>query len=154
MIVTDIAALVEHEPDLGELIRAVATHEHGAVCTFLGTARRQSEGKLVEQLRYQAYAEMAEKTIGQICRDAEQKFPGARVIAQHRVGECPLGEASVAIVAVAPHRPEAFAACRYGIDEIKARAPIWKQEVYSDGEAWIGGATPVDPESSGEPGPT
>ena len=152
-----IPLLVSEEPRLGPLIDAVATVEDGAVCTFLGTARRHSDGKVVEELRYEAYPEMAERMLAQVQRRAEQEHPGARVAVQHRIGPCPLGEASVAVAAAAPHRGEAFAACRWAIDTLKAEVPIWKQEVYSDGTAWIGepGQTPDGsrvPEAGGDPG--
>ena len=124
------------DPDA--LVATVASVEAGALCTFLGTARRHSEGKEVNLLRYEAYPEMAEKAIAAIVAEAQAQHAGARVAALHRLGDCPLGEASVAVVVAAPHRVEAFAACRYVIDAIKARAPIWKQEEFRDGTAWVG----------------
>ena len=130
--------LQQEEPCAQTLARTLASEEDGAVCTFLGTARRPSEGKEVDALSYEAYPAMAEKVIGQILAEVPERFPAARALARHRLGPCALGEASVAVAAVAPHRKEAFAACRYVIDEIKARAPIWKQEVYADGTAWVG----------------
>ena len=131
--------LLTHERiDVDELARAVATVEDGAVCTFLGTARRHSEGRRVNLLRYDAYPEMAEKVIEEIVSEAKRRFPDVKVAAMHRLGPCPLGEASVAVVAAAPHRDAAFAACRFVIDAIKQRAPIWKQEQFEDGSAWVG----------------
>ncbi|MSR46589.1 MAG: molybdenum cofactor biosynthesis protein MoaE [Planctomycetes bacterium] len=124
--------------ELARLVAQVATVDDGAICTFVGTARRNSEGREVNLLRYEAYPEMADQEIGAIVAEAERKFSGARIATLHRLGDCPLGEASVAVVAAAPHRVEAFAACRYVIDEIKARAPIWKQEQFRDGTAWVG----------------
>jgi molybdopterin synthase catalytic subunit len=122
-------------------VRAVATVEDGAICTFVGTARRHSEGKEVNLLRYDAYPEMAEKVIEEILGDAARRFPDVKVSAMHRLGPCPLGEASVAVVAAAPHRDTAFAACRFVIDAIKKSAPIWKQEVFGDGTEWVGDPT-------------
>jgi molybdopterin synthase catalytic subunit len=124
--------------DVAQLAAAVASVEHGAVCTFLGTARRTSEGREVNLLRYEAYPEMAERELAAIVAEAARNFPDARVAVQHRLGDCPLGETSVAVVAAAPHRAEAFAACRQVIDAIKDRAPIWKQEQFTDGTAWVG----------------
>lgn len=132
--------------DVARLVAAVATVEHGAVTTFVGTARRTSEGRTVNLLRYEAYPEMAAKELAAIVAEAEQNFAGARIVAQHRLGDCPLGEASVAVVAAAPHRVEAFAACRFVIDAIKARAPIWKQEQFGDGTAWVGDPGSFRPE--------
>ena len=145
--------LTEEPLDLLALQRQVATLEDGAIASFLGTARRFSEGKEVLELRYEAYREMADGVIEAILREAADRFPGARAIARHRLGLCPLGEAAVAIVAVAPHRKEAFAACRYVIDTLKQRAPIWKQEVYADGTQWIGDpATPCSHDPAPSPG--
>lgn len=132
-------AILTREPlPLAALMARVATVEDGAIASFLGTARRHSDGKEVVELVYEAYWEMAEKVIAEILAEVGERFPGARAVAMHRVGLCPLGEASVAVVAASPHRKEAFAACRYVIDTLKAKAPIWKREVYADGSRWVG----------------
>ena len=134
-----MAALLTDGPiDVDALVRAVATLEDGAVVTFLGTARRHSEGKEVCRLRYEAYAAMAEKTLEEIVTKAQTKWPRTRVALQHRLGDCPLGEASITVVAASPHRAEAFEACRFVIDAVKVEAPIWKQELFADGTAWVG----------------
>jgi len=130
--------LTDRQIDVDALVRALATVEDGAICVFTGHARRHSHGKEVVSLRYEAYRPLAETMIGTILDEAAREFGGARALALHRLGDCPLGEASVAVVAASPHRAEAFAACRYVIDEIKRRAPIWKQELYVDGSAWVG----------------
>ena len=130
--------LTRERIDVDALVRSVATTEDGAVCSFLGTARRRSEGREVNLLRYDAYPAMAEKVIEEIVDEAKRRFPDAKVVAMHRLGPCPLGEASVAVVAAAPHRDAAFLACRHVIDSIKERAPIWKQEVFADGTEWVG----------------
>ena len=135
--------------DVDALVARVASVEAGALCTFLGTARRHSEGKEVNLLCYEAYPEMADAAIAAIVAEAQVQFAGARVAALHRLGDCPLGEASVAVVAAAPHRVEAFAACRYVIDAIKARAPIWKQEQFRDGTAWVGDPGSFRPREGG-----
>jgi molybdopterin synthase catalytic subunit len=140
--------IAESEPRLEDLIEELRGPAFGAVCTFLGTARDHSEGKSVRRLRYEAYVPMAEAVILEILEEAQRRFPGARVAARHRIGDCPLGEASVAVVAVAAHREEAFAACRYVIDETKARAPIWKQEFFADGSRWVGES---EPQTGGPP---
>ncbi len=124
--------------DVGALTAQVADVEAGAICTFLGTARRHSEGKEVNLLRYEAYPEMADRVIAEIVAAAQARFAGAKVAVMHRLGDCPLGEASVAVVVAAPHRGEAFAACREVIDTLKTKAPIWKQEEFRDGTAWVG----------------
>jgi molybdopterin synthase catalytic subunit len=133
-----LARLTDRPIDTDALVREVADVEQGGVCLFLGTARRRSEGKEVELLRYDAYSPMAEKVIEEILAETMRRFPDARVTAMHRLGPCPIGEASVAVVAAAPHRDSAFAACRFAIDTLKKDAPIWKQEVFRDGTAWVG----------------
>jgi len=130
---------ITHGPiDVDGLVRGIASTEAGAICTFLGTARRHSEGREVNLLRYDAYPSMAEKVIEAILAEAIRRFEGVRVTAMHRLGPCPLGEASVAVAAAAPHRDAAFSACRFVIDSIKRDAPIWKQEEFTDGTAWVG----------------
>ena len=112
----------------------------GAIDLFLGVVRDHNDGREVSGMHYDAYVEMAEKTLHAIVMEAEA-LPGAgRVAAVHRIGELKVGEVSVAIAASAPHRAEAFAACRYVIEEIKKRLPVWKQERYvSGGTQWLAG---------------
>ncbi len=129
--------------DVEALKRSVAGREHGAVCVFLGTARDHSDQREVVELCYECYPQMAEESIEDILQRAAKRFSGCRVGAIHRLGLCPLGEASVAVVAAAAHREAAFAACRFVIDTLKKETPIWKQEVYADGKSWVG--EPNDP---------
>jgi molybdopterin synthase catalytic subunit len=89
---------------------------------------------------------MALRTLAAIADEIEARFGVDRVAIVHRVGDVPLGEASIAVVAVAPHRDAAFAAARYAIDETKARAPIWKAERFADGHVWIGHQARTGPE--------
>ncbi|HUQ43261.1 MAG TPA: molybdopterin converting factor subunit 1 [Candidatus Limnocylindria bacterium] len=140
-------------PDiLEELAGRIASLEDGAVVGFLGVTRRSPgtpapgqaaaaashAGRSVESLEYEAHPSMALAVIGEIADEIEARFGVTRVAIVHREGEVPLGEASVAIVACAPHRDAAFEAARYAIDETKARAPIWKAERFADGHVWIG----------------
>jgi len=92
----------------------------------------------VESLEYEAHESMAATMLAQIADEIAERFGVQRLAIVHRTGEVPLGEASVAVVAVAPHRDAAFAAARYAIDETKARAPIWKAEQFEDGHVWVG----------------
>ena len=125
--------------DPAALVDAVADPEHGGTATFLGTTRREAGAREVEGLRYEAYEELALVELGAIAGEAAARF-GARLAVAHRVGWVAVGEPSVAIAASAAHRAEAFAACRYAIDELKRRAPIWKQTVFADGAAnWADG---------------
>jgi len=117
---------------LEPLVELVSDPRAGAVVTFLGVTRE------VRELQYEAYAEMAELQIAEIVRRAIERHGLCAAAAEHRVGIVPLSEPSVAVAASAPHRDAAFAGAREIIDEIKARAPIWKKE---EGE-WVSGATP------------
>jgi molybdopterin synthase catalytic subunit len=136
-------ALSDAPLDPAALAAAVADPEHGGTAGFLGTTRREAGSREVEGLRYEAYEELALAELGAIAAEARARF-GARVALAHRVGWVPVGEPSVAIAASAPHRAAAFAACRYAIDELKRRAPIWKQTVFADGGAtWVDGCAPA-----------
>jgi molybdopterin synthase catalytic subunit len=137
---------------LEELAARVATPEDGAVVGFLGVTRRspgtpapgqeaeaaRHVGRSVDSLQYEAHPTMALAVMGEIADEIASRFGVTRLAIVHREGEVPLGEASVAIVACAPHRDAAFEAARYAIDETKARAPIWKAERFADGHVWIG----------------
>jgi molybdopterin synthase catalytic subunit len=134
------AWLTEQPIDVGQLVAEVASPEIGGTVTFLGTVRRSAEDGAVEVIEYSAYREMAEAEFGRILADAGARWPGVRVTLRHRVGEVAVGEASVAIVAAAAHRAEAFAAARFVIDETKQRVPIWKRERLASGAArWVEG---------------
>jgi molybdopterin synthase catalytic subunit/molybdopterin converting factor small subunit len=137
---------------LAELRQAVSSTADGAVVVFLGQTREspgtpaagqedvaaELAGKRVEALAYEAFESMAISILGDIAGEIEARFGVRRLAILHRTGDVPLGDASVCIVVAAEHRGSAFDACRYAIDELKARAPIWKQERFIDGEVWIG----------------
>jgi molybdopterin synthase catalytic subunit len=134
-----------------ELRREVATTADGAVVSFVGRTRETPgtpapgetvpeglAGQVVEGLTYEAFEPMALTVLGRIADEIGERFGVQGLAIVHRSGEVSLGEASVLIVAAAQHRAAAFDACRYAIEELKARAPIWKQERYRDGSVWIG----------------
>ena len=123
------------------LLAQVQGPERGGTCVFLGTVRRDDD---VTGIEYSAYDEMANAEIVRMLAEATARWPEARLTLRHRLGLIPVGEASIAIAAAAPHRDDAFAACRYVIEEVKKRLPIWKKELHVDGTA-----TWVDP--SGKP---
>ena len=130
--------LVEGPLDAAAVEAEVRTPAAGAVVLFVGTAREETAGRRVVKLFYEAYAAMAEKRLAQICEEAREKHGALRVSLRHRVGDCPVGEASVVIAASAVHRAQAFDACRAVIEEIKVSAPLWKKEHYEDGSSWVG----------------
>jgi len=146
-------ALTRSAIDLAAVAADVADPEHGGLATFLGLTRREADRRAYLAIEYVAYEALAEREIAAIAREAEARF-GAVVRIRHRTGVVPVGEASVAIAASAPHRAEAFAACRYAIDELKVRVPIWKRAHFADGTAaWFDDVAPGD-DATDRPGTT
>jgi molybdopterin converting factor subunit 1 len=123
---------------LDRCLAAVAGPGMGGIVTFTGMVRRQSRGVAVDHLEYEAYGSMAVREMTRLCEELEVEHPGIRIAVEHRVGRLEIGELAVVIAAAAPHRAEAFAACRAMIDRLKDRVPIWKKEVGDDGAEWIG----------------
>jgi molybdopterin synthase catalytic subunit len=124
-----------------ELEAVVAAVEHrgaGGVVSFVGNVREHSRGKTVEHLEYEAYGPMAVRVMAEIAAEIEARVENTRVAIHHRVGRLEIGEAAVVIAASAPHRAEAFTACRDAIEALKRDVPIWKKEFDTDGAAWIG----------------
>ena len=145
---------------LAELTDRLATAEDGAAVGFLGRTRAtpgtpapgqeveaaRHAGRAVESLDYEAHESMALAVLGEIADEIAARFGVERLAIVHRTGAVPLGETSIAVVAVAPHRDAAFVAARYAIDETKARAPIWKAERFADRQVWIGHQARTGPE--------
>jgi MoaE-MoaD fusion protein len=130
--------LVDGPLDLGAVVAEVEDERAGAIATFEGTVRRQSRGRQVIALEYEAYEGMAEKVMAEIAEGVKSRYELCEVSIAHRVGRCEVGEVSVAIAVSAPHRQDALSACRDVIDELKERVPLWKKELYEGGEEWIG----------------
>jgi molybdopterin synthase catalytic subunit/molybdopterin converting factor small subunit len=124
--------------DLEAVVREVARPDAGAVATFIGTTREHSRGREVTRLEYDAYPEMAEAEMARIAGALRQRHDILDVAMAHRVGEVPIGEASVVIAVSAAHRAAAMDACREAIDTLKQTVPVWKKEVFEGGEEWIG----------------
>jgi molybdopterin synthase catalytic subunit len=123
--------------DVAALLNEVRSSD-GGVCVFLGVVRDENEGLPTVAIQYEAYGSMAEAEMARIARQVEDEWPEARVRIQHRAGRLEVGEVSVAVVATAPHRREAFNACRAAIDRVKSSVPIWKKEFHPDGSAeWV-----------------
>jgi molybdopterin synthase catalytic subunit/molybdopterin converting factor small subunit len=130
--------LVDGPIDLAAVIAEVEDEQAGAIATFQGTVRRQSRGRQVIALEYEAYAGMAEKVMAEIADAVKERYDLREVAIVHRTGRCEVGEVSVAIAVSAAHRQDALSACRDVIDELKERVPLWKKELYEGGEEWIG----------------
>ncbi len=125
-------------PSPAELLPA-ADHACGGIVAFEGRVRDHHQGRTVTALHYEAYESLALAEGRRILAEARTRFPPTRVAAAHRHGTLAPGEAAVVVVAASAHRQEAFAACRWVIDEIKERLPLWKREHYDDGSsAWVG----------------
>jgi molybdopterin synthase catalytic subunit len=121
------------------LEQAVTTAGAGGIVTFAGVVRDNARGKRVRSLEYDAYPEMAESEMTRIAAEVARRWPESALAMAHRIGPLAIGECSVVVVAACPHRAEAFEACRYAIDTLKASVPIWKKEFYEDGEEWVEG---------------
>jgi len=122
---------------LDEVFNSYHDKSAGAVDVFLGMPRSAPEDGDVKELHYEAYTSMAEKVIEEIIKEAKEKFKIKHAVVHHRTGVVPIGVPSFLVAVWSGHRQEAFTACRYIVDEVKARAPIWKKEVFeTGGEKW------------------
>ena len=122
---------------LEPLVSAVTRSSSGAVASFLGVVREQTRGRQVLYLEYEAYREMAIPKMREIADEIRRKWKVDEIAMVHRIGHLEIGETSVAIAVSAPHRHQALAACAYAIDRLKETVPIWKKEVWTDGEEWV-----------------
>jgi molybdopterin converting factor subunit 1 len=132
---TITVGLVER-PSVDEALRAVSSPEAGGTVAFVGAVR--TDGGSVERLSYSAYREMAEETMTDIAEEAAAKWPLEGVAVLHALGDLEVGDRTVVVACSAQHRGEAFDACRYVIDEVKRRVPIWKKESGPAGDRWVG----------------
>ncbi len=131
-------AVSEKPIDIAALRVSLGNHGAGGFCVFEGWVRNENEGRQVERLEYEAYAPLATKEGEKVMAEAREKFPYLEAACVHRAGLLELGDCAVWVGVAAPHRDEAFKACRYIIDEIKVRLPIWKKEHYVDGDSgWV-----------------
>jgi molybdopterin synthase catalytic subunit len=142
--------LTERPIEPATLIARVDSAAHGGSAFFLGRVRDHHGGRAVARLEYSAYGSMAEAECARIVSEAENRWP-VRVALEHRIGPLEIGDIAVAVGAAGAHRDEAFEACRYVIEEVKRRVPIWKKEYYRDGSVeWVG-AGPAGQQTSGVP---
>jgi molybdopterin synthase catalytic subunit len=136
-----IECIVTDQPiDAAPMIDAASDPACGAVSLFIGTVRNTSgsgrdEG--VVRLEYEAYVPMAELELAAIAEEARQRFGTHSILVRHRIGRLSIGDTAVVVVVATPHRADAFDACRYIIEELKQRVPIWKREVFADGAEWV-----------------
>ncbi len=125
--------------EVAQVIARVEDDRAGAIASFIGTVRNSSSIHNVEvlALEYEAYIPMAERELQAIAVEAVERFKAINIIVHHRVGHLAITEPAVAIAVASPHRASAFDACRYIIEELKKRVPIWKKEVFVDGAEWV-----------------
>jgi molybdopterin synthase catalytic subunit/molybdopterin converting factor small subunit len=123
---------------LDAAVDEVRSERDGAIATFVGTTRRESRGRTVLHLDYEAYEEMAEQVMAQITQQLKERYEISEIAIHHRTGRVDVGDASVVIAVSAPHRQDALAACKDAIDTLKEQVPLWKKEFYEGGEEWIG----------------
>jgi len=128
-----VIEITEKEISLEEMLQRAKRDDSGAIVTFVGTVRDDG----IKMMEVEAFAEAAAAEIEQIRSEAIERFGLMSVQVTHRTGRLAVGESIVAIVCSAPHRAEAFEGCRYIIDELKKRAPIWKKEMVENGERWV-----------------
>jgi molybdopterin synthase catalytic subunit len=134
----DLIEVSRRPLEAGSLAERVADPGAGAVVVFLGTVRDHSSGRDgVTHLEYEAYEGVVEEKIAELVGEARRSWPLCRVAVVHRVGDLGVGDASVGVAVSSEHRPEAFEAARYLIDQLKARAPIWKKEHWAGGAEWV-----------------
>ena len=136
--------IVKDPIDPAAILASVGSDVDGASMLFIGVVRNHNQGRAVGGVRYDVYEEMATGILAQIAEEAKQLVGIDHIAVVHRVGELTVGDVSVAIAVSSPHRAEAFEACRFIIEEIKKRLPVWKKERYGDSvEEWVEGITPV-----------
>lgn len=132
-----MSRLTELPIDAVQLLESVRRSGDGGLALFVGVVRDHDGGRRVTRLDYSAYIPMAEKELERIAGEIARAHPGVAVDFRHRIGSLTVGEVAVAVAAASPHRAAAFAACRAGIEAIKARVPIWKKEFGPDGSSWV-----------------
>ena len=134
-----LISITEKPIDVDKLLDYVSDQSSGASVLFTGTVRDHNEQDKVSKLHYEAYQEMAEKILQEIENEVHTKWKINKFIAIHRTGTLKVGEVSVAVAVSSGHRKEAFEACKFGIDSIKEKAPIWKKEFSKSGTEWLEG---------------
>jgi molybdopterin synthase catalytic subunit len=135
-------ALISEPIDLTSAYTYLQTGQAGAVNFFLGTVRDNTDtpaapARPVARLEYEAYDRMAISEMQKIVDEAARRWPILRAVVIHRKGTLQIGDMAVLIGVATPHRAESFAACQYIIDTIKQTVPIWKKEIFTDGEVWV-----------------
>ncbi len=123
--------------DPTDVINLVKSNDSGAVNVFIGTVRDSTQNRKVMSLEFEAYKKMALKELAKIVDQVKERWPINEIAIHHRVGELAIGDIPVVIAVSSPHRQQGFEACQFAIDTLKKTVPIWKKEIFADGEEWV-----------------
>jgi molybdopterin synthase catalytic subunit len=129
--------LTEDKIRIDEVMQLVESPNAGAIDVFIGTVRNETKGKKVIRLEFEAYKSMAILELEKIKARAQDKWPILKIAIIHAVGVLEIGDIPVVIAVSTAHRDAAFEACKYVIDELKKSVPIWKKEIFEDGDVWV-----------------
>jgi len=134
---SELIHITQDPLDTDKIVSLVCRADLGGINVFIGVVRDQTKGKKVLRLEYEAYEPMAVAEMSKIANRVTEQWPQAVIAIHHRVGTLQIGAAAVVIAVATPHRDQAFAACKFAIDTLKEQVPIWKKEVFEDGEQWV-----------------
>ena len=141
--------VVSDELDINKYHQMTVNEHQGAVCTFTGHVREWTKGTRTVHLEYEAYVPMAEKMLAQIGDEISERWPGVITAIGHRIGKLEISDIAVVIVTSAPHRTDSYRANEYAVERLKEIVPIWKKEIWEDGEEWIGDSRKYHPKAEG-----
>ncbi len=145
--------LTKETIDTGTILQNLEDTSTGGVVLFLGRVRDHANNKTVTKMDYEAYPKMAEAKLAEVEAETQKRWPVKKISIVHRYGNLELGDVSVAIAVACAHRKDAFEACRFAIDTIKATVPIWKKEYFKDGSGWVDGIIPATKHVGDNPAP-
>lgn len=141
--------VVPSELDINKYHKMTVNEHQGAVCTFTGHVREWTKGTRTVHLEYEAYIPMAEKMLAQIGDEISERWPGVITAIGHRIGKLEISDIAVVIVTSSPHRTDSYRANEYAVERLKEIVPIWKKEIWEDGEEWIGDSRKYHPSVEG-----
>lgn len=130
-------AITDQPIDIQACLEAVQSERAGAVDVFIGTVRNHNNARSVVRLEYESFDSMAVRKMTELAEEAARRWPVEKIAIVHRKGVLTIGDVAVVIAVATPHRAESFEACRWVIDTLKQVVPIWKKEIYDDGEEWL-----------------
>lgn len=137
--------VVSEELDINKYHKLTVNEHQGAVCTFTGHVREWTKGTRTVHLEYEAYIPMAEKMLAQIGDEIARRWPGVITAIGHRIGKLEISDIAVVIVTSSPHRTDSYRANEYAVERLKEIVPIWKKEIWEDGQEWIGDSRKYHP---------